>query len=212
MANTKTDAVILQKTLEENKSQKEILDYLKNNNLKFDFAQNNKVIYEEKDLKIKTFIFDFDAKSNKDVNESSVITLLTYKNKNVLFMADAGVVAFEQIEKYLPEKIDIIKIGHHGAKNSVNDKMLNRIKPDWALISVGANKFNLPDACVIEKLLNKNIKMVSSKNYGFSKIKLKDDDIRLYHFDGKDKKLKRIIFENKDKNLLLNQKNKAINN
>ena len=68
-------------------------------------------------------------------NETSILTLLTYKDKNILLMADGGIEAFNSIKEYLPDKINILKIGHHGAKNVINQNILNKTKPDFALIS-----------------------------------------------------------------------------
>ena len=174
LQNEKVETVYIQKDEAKSLLSSSILNFLKENKLNYKIARNNKIIYSEKDLTIKTFKAAFED-SNKDRvdNETSIITLLTYKNKNILFMADAGTEAFNQIKDNLPDKINILKAGHHGAINSVDFDMLERIKPEIALISTGVNKFNHPYPKTISLLDEKNIKTISSKNYGFTKIILK---------------------------------------
>ena len=176
----------------------DILNYLKQNKLNYKLAKNNEEIYSENDLKIVTLVPEIKNLSSQDKfdNETSIITLLKYKNKNVLFMADSGIVGFENIKKYLPEKTDILKVGHHGAENVISQDMLNKIKPDYALISTGINKFNHPHFSTINLLNENNVKIISSKNYGFTKIMFEDDIIKFKHFENK--KLTDITFKKQE--------------
>lgn len=196
----KIGEVIYQKINVKNDYQDEIIKYLENNKIQNKVLNNNEIVYKEKDLNIKTFFAEFNRISDKKlINETSIITLLSYKDKNILFMADAGIDAFFKIEKYLPEKIDIIKIGHHGAKNSVNKIMLDRIKPNYAVISVGENNFYHPDSSIINLLFDEKIKTITSKKYGFVKIKV-DKNIETYNFNRKTNKFFEILF-NKEENI-----------
>lgn len=165
----------------------DILNYLKENKLNYKIAQNNKEIYSQKDLKIITLVPEIEKLSNDDKydNETSIITLLKYKDKNVLFMADSGIVGFENIKNQLPSKIDILKVGHHGAQDVINQQMLNNIKPDYALISTGINKFNHPHFSTINLLNENNVKIISSKNYGYVKIIFNDNSYSFKHFENK---------------------------
>jgi len=185
--------IILQNENVKSKTSYEIFDYLNKNKIDFEIAKNNEITYEEDDLKIKTFKADV-----LDDNESSIVTLITYKNENILFMGDGGVLAYEKIKNYLPKNIQIIKVGHHGAKNSLNNKMLKALKPEYALISVGYNKFNHPHFSILNLLDENNVKNISTKNYGFSKIILKDNIKKAYYFDSKKKVLKPIEFNSKE--------------
>ena len=194
LENTNVNEIFIQKVHEKSNFQNEILEYLNNNKINFKYAKNNEVIYEEKDLKLKTFVLDFENKKNKSNNENSIITLLEYKDKSILFMADAGIKAFFEIEKYLPKEIDVIKIGHHGAKNSINKKMIERLKPKSALISVGDNKFNHPDLAILDLLNKNNIKTISTKECGFVKIRF-DKEFKYFYFDNENKTMNKILFE-----------------
>ena len=190
----KVNNIYIQSEKSKSKHSEDILKYLKENNFNYKIAKNEE-IYSEKDLKITTYLPKIENLSNKDKldNETSILTLLSYKDKNILFMADGGICSFNSIKNNLPNKIDILKVGHHGAKDVINQEMLNRIKPTYALVSVGNNKFNHPHFETINLLNENDVKIISSKNYGFVKIIFKNDEFLFKHFD--DSKLKEILFE-----------------
>lgn len=200
LKNNKVDKIYLQDNVEKSKLSKNLLNYIKNNNLNYEIAKNNEIIYKENNLELKTF------KSNiiDNDNENSIVSLLTYKNKNILFMADAGTIGYNKIKDNLPNKIDIIKIGHHGAKNVINNSMIKNLKPDYALVSAGGERFIHPNIETILILKNNLIKTIITKHYHFTKIILKNnkDDFEFYHYDGAKNKLKKIEF-NKDNNDIL---------
>jgi competence protein ComEC len=45
----------------------------------------------------------------------------------------------EMIEPYLKEGVDVLKVGHHGSKKSLNEEVARALSPSIALIGVGAN-------------------------------------------------------------------------
>lgn len=199
MKNIKIKKIIIQKEQTKSKISASIMDYIKNKHLNYSTAKNNEIIYEEKDLKIRTFSAKFNQNNDKYDNEESIITLLTYKNKNYLFMADCGVEGFNKIKKDIQGEIEILKIGHHGAKDVINKTMLNQLKPKYALISTGLNKYNHPHYSTIILLENNNIKTISTKNYGFSKIIInKNTKPDFKHFDKTTHSIQEILFNKKD--------------
>ena len=196
LKNNKVKNVIIQKDEAKSEFSNLILEYLKENNLNYKIAKNNETIYSEDNLTLKTFKSDF-----KNDNESSIITLLEYKNKNVLFAADSGVIGLNEIIKYLPNKIDILKIGHHGAKNTVNSSVLERLKPSYALISVGVNKYNHPSDETINLLNSYKIPIIYTKNFGFVEIEFnkKKNDFIFKHFEIESKNLEEFSFSKENK-------------
>lgn len=193
LKNFKVKKVIIKNENIDSAISKEILKYLKENKINYQIAKTVSEVYFENDLKIKTY-----SSNIKNDNESSIVTLLNYKNKNILFMGDTGIVGFKDIAKYF-NKVDILKIGHHGAKNSINNEMLDKLKPEYALISVGFNKFNHPHFSTINLLEDRNINIISTRNYGFVKTILKENDFKFYHYDSELKKIKELEFINKEK-------------
>ena len=57
-------------------------------------------------------------------------------------------------------EVDVLKVAHHGSNSSTSQLFLEKIKPKYAIISVGkGNSHNLPDIDIIERLKNNNIKI-----------------------------------------------------
>ena len=77
-------------------------------------------------------------------NDSSTISLLTVDGYKLLFTGDAGIPALTAAADYatsLKVRLDdlrLMQVPHHGSKHNVGKTILNRIKAENALISVGA--------------------------------------------------------------------------
>ena len=60
--------------------------------------------------------------------------------------------------KFNLKNIDVIKIGHHGSKTSTDKDFINKIKPNYSIISVGRlNRYNHPHEETLKNLKNTNI-------------------------------------------------------
>ena len=198
LKSNKVDEIIIQKDKAKSNLSQEILNYIKDNNFNYKIAENNKIIYEEPNLKVRTFVPKISKISNDDKfdNETSIVTLVTYKDRNFLFMGDVGIMGYKSIEKYLPEKIDVLKVGHHGAKDVIDKEMLERIKPEYALISTGVNKFNHPHYSTINLLYENKIKTISTRNYGFVRIILDNKlNYKFCHYENTSKKMEKVLFD-----------------
>ena len=189
LKNFRVNNIIIQNENKTTKTSKEILSYLKENKLNYKIINNNETILKEDNLEIKTFL---PSLSNEN-NENSIITYLKYKNKNILFMADCGYKGFEKIKKFIPNNIDILKIGHHGAQNSINKQMINYLYPKYSLISSKENDYNHPHYSAVNLLNEINSKIIQTKNHGFVKLII-NDDFKIYHFNSVNKKLEKITF------------------
>ncbi len=116
-------------------------------------AKNNTVIYKEPNLEIRNYISNI---KNND-NENSIITGLKYKNFSMLFMGDAGIMAYNTLKNDLPKNITILKLGHHGAKNVIDKNMLESLNPQYILISSAHNDKNHPHALTLNTLRKRNL-------------------------------------------------------
>lgn len=64
------------------------------------------------------------------------------------------------LNRYMLEKIDYLKVGHHGSKTSTGEDFLKIIKPEYALISVAKNNlYKHPSLEVIERLEKYQVKI-----------------------------------------------------
>ena len=150
ITNTKVKTLYLNNTKTETQTAKNIFKTAKKIHQKYKIVQHNQQIYTEKDFKIRTFKADISGKDTD--NECSTITLVSYKDFDMLFMGDAGVKSFEQVQKDIPNKIEILKVGHHGGPKVVNEQMLNYLNNEVSLISTGVNYFGHPNKGTLDIL------------------------------------------------------------
>ncbi len=91
--------------------------------------------------------------SYDDLNNSSVVTRVTYGNTVFLFMGDAEKEVEGDLIAAVYDKLDadVLKAGHHGSSSSSTPEFLNAVSPLYAVISSGAgNQYGHPT----EKTLN----------------------------------------------------------
>lgn len=116
-------------------------------------------IDEEVDYDDLHFKVLYTGTDEKNLNNSSIVLKLTYKNTKYLFTGDAT----SKVEKKLIKKdisSDVIKIGHHGSNYSTSESFINKVNPKYAIIEVGKNNtYKHPSDTVIERLEAKNIKI-----------------------------------------------------
>lgn len=93
--------------------------------------------------------------NGENLNDSSIVVELSYKDTKYLFMGDATINVEAKIDW---DKIDVLKVGHHGSNTSTSQYFLDKVKPRYAIISVGANNnYGLPTEEIINRLLDNNI-------------------------------------------------------
>lgn len=88
-------------------------------------------------------------------NRNSVVVLLVYGKTRFLFTGDADVEAERQMlaryDSFL--HADVLKVGHHGSTTSTSPGFAVKVKPRYAVISVGRNnQFNHPRQEILTRL------------------------------------------------------------
>lgn len=150
--NTNVKKLYLNSQKTDTLTSKNIFKFIKENHQEYTLAKNNDIIYKEQDLKIKTYQKNISGKDES--NASSIVTLLSYKDFDMLFMGDAGSETYEKIKNYLPQNIEILKVGHHGGHNVVTKEMLDKLGIKVSLISTGLNYFGHPNKGTLDILRN----------------------------------------------------------
>lgn len=99
-------------------------------------------------------IYSLNDKIYNNENENSLILLVIISDKKILFLGDASFKQEEYIiNKYNLKDIFILKVGHHGSKNSTGEKLMKQTTPSYSVISVGENnRFGHPSDKVINIL------------------------------------------------------------
>ena len=74
----------------------------------------------------------------EDANDCSLVFDLTYENLSILTTGDLGMHGEENMT--FPKKgYDVLKVGHHGSKNSSTEEFLQKCRPRYGFISAGRN-------------------------------------------------------------------------
>ncbi len=111
--------------------------------------------------------YKIDSIAQEDLNESSLVLKLVYKNVKVLFTGDSGVPSEERMLKQgLDLKADIIKVGHHGSPGSSSIDYIKVVKPEYGVVSVGRNNFGHPSQFVIDSFQENGTKLFRTDESG----------------------------------------------
>ncbi len=87
------------------------------------------------------------------VNNSSLVLRIQFKNVTLLLSADIGQEAeYRMMREGYSLKSDLIKIPHHGSASSSSPAFLDRVKPTYAILSVGERNIgHLPNPEVMRR-------------------------------------------------------------
>ncbi|UTH12996.1 DNA internalization-related competence protein ComEC/Rec2 [Macrococcus equipercicus] len=110
-----------------------------------------------------------------DENDSSIVTFVKLKQLTYLLMADLPADKEQQITSQLSGiTVNVLKIGHHGSETSTSDALLDRLKPNYAVISAGRNnRFGHPHSSVIRRLETRGISILNTQRDG--KVEFEDN-------------------------------------
>lgn len=108
------------------------------------------------------------SSSYKDANDYSIVVKVTYGSTSFLLTGDAESVSeSEMVSKGLDLGATVLKVGHHGSKSSTSQSFLNKVKPKYAVISVGKdNDYGHPKQEVMDRLKAKNIPVYRTDENG----------------------------------------------
>lgn len=104
----------------------------------------------------------------RDLNHTSLVLKLRFKNVSLLLAGDIGKEAEERIlRKDYPLRSDILKIPHHGSSSSSTPLFLERVKPTYAVLSVGERNIGrLPHPEVLKRYLQLGSKILRTDRHG----------------------------------------------
>ena len=135
-----------------------VLDELLNKQIKFETPNINDE-FNLGDTKIEIIHV---SESESNINNTSIVTKVTYKDTSYLLMGDAE----EEVEHEINNiQADVLKLGHHGSRSSTNEEFLKMVNPQIAIICAGQNnKYGHPHKETLDKL--KNINTYSTMDNG----------------------------------------------
>jgi len=158
--------------------------------LEYDFLENINFFQAESRLPETLLSADnpknlANSSSTESTNDRSIALLMEYGQLRVFLSGDleeGGELSI--LQSALIDRVDILKVAHHGSKTSSSGVFLSQVLPELAIISVGKNnKFNHPSPEVLDNFQAISSQIVRTDQNGDVKIKLFKD-----HFCLLDKK------------------------
>ena len=159
----------------EYKSYHNVLKALNKKNLELNYPIND----EEYKLGESTLKIIYNGENEEEINNSSLIIKITYKNKSFLFTGDTT----KEVENKILEKdlnSNILKVSHHGSNDASSANFLIKVHPEYAIISVGKeNDYYHPHQVTLEKLERLGTKIYRTDQDGTIIVKSDGDNINI---------------------------------
>lgn len=116
-----------------------------------------------------------DKNPKENVNEQSQTFIIEAFDKRLLFTGDIGKGSEESILKYGDiGKVDILKVAHHGSKNSSLKAFIENVSPTYAVISYGKNNhYGHPSPKTLDTLREKGCIIYETAKMGAIEVKLR---------------------------------------
>ena len=94
-----------------------------------------------------------------DENDTSYVYYVEYKGFSATFTGDMSSFAEKNlIDDGKAGKTDLLKVAHHGSNTATCEEWVEKLTPEYAVISVGENNpYNLPNYDVLERLKNAQV-------------------------------------------------------
>lgn len=104
----------------------------------------------------------FTKQSARIKNGMSLLTLLEYGGRKILFMGDATDEEEEWFIAYTEAydmDVDFLKVAHHGSSSSNTTAFLNYVKAEYGVLSAGdySNRYGLPADDALQRLQQANV-------------------------------------------------------
>jgi competence protein ComEC len=119
-----------------------------------------------------------------DLNNSSLVMKLRFKNVTVLLTGDIGKEAEgRMLRKGCSLKADILKVPHHGSSSSSSPLFLERVKPIYAILSVGERNIGrLPHPEVLKRYLQWSSRVLRTDKHGAITVMADGENIEVKTF------------------------------
>ena len=154
--NMDIGSVYMPKAAANTKTYENLLESISDKGLKITSAKAGLTIAEESDYTIN--VVTPVAIDEDNLNNSSAVIKLTYKDNTFLFTGDAEKKELETITYDI--SADVLKVGHHGSTTSTTEEFLNAVNPTYAVISAGeGNSYGHPHKKTIDLLEEFNCKV-----------------------------------------------------
>lgn len=170
--NFKLDTIVMPDTEPSNEYRLALEDIADEKDIRIEYLGANDKIDFNSGLSIRFIAPTPSQLVSPDANESSLVCHVTYGEFSALFTGDST----EQSLIDYPRNIDLLKVAHHGSKNSTSKEFLEHTNPRYAVISAGENNpYNHPSDDVIERLAETETNLLRTDRHGDIRFRIEKD-------------------------------------
>lgn len=175
--------VYMPKALHTSQTFENLLDTIEKKGLMIETAKAGKTMFDYGGIKAEFIAPNSDSYYN--LNNYSAVLLLTYNDKRFLFMGDAESESETEIITNCSDiSADVLKVGHHGSNTSSARPFIEKVKPTYAIISVGVdNNYGHPDMETIDILKNTNADIWRTDEKGTIVVTCDGEGISISHIE-----------------------------
>ena len=132
------------------------------------------------------------AESTWDVNNDSLVVLLRYGNFSMLLTGDIENPAEQHLLGQLTP-VTVLKAAHHGAKTSNSRALLEKTRPQLALISAGRkNRFGHPAPETLERLHEAGAAILATSEWGSIRIETDGNKWSVFHYSMEEREFREL--------------------
>lgn len=179
MENLKIDYIISSYYPEDS----QLTEKIKTNKIPFMILKKGHRLFLDKEVNLDILWPCDELDNSYKPNNRSLVSLLTIEDTKILLTGDIEKEGEILIAKDFNEKVDIIKIPHHGSNTSSTWEFIEELKPEVGIISVGRNNFyGHPNIEVLERYKELRTQIYRTDSMGLIEIKHKNGDYFIKHF------------------------------
>lgn len=120
------------------------------------------------------------GRTTADANNNSLVFLLEYLGRRILFSGDMENDEIQQISDRGAEwDADFIKVPHHGGKGSLNSSWFDKTNPLAVFIPVGRNSFGHPSQEVLTYWQEREVPILRTDLHGTIQLEIDRDSFRI---------------------------------
>lgn len=165
----------------------EIFQNAKERNIPVSKPNKNEIIFDDGVNKLYAFYSE-----NGDDNDKSTVNIFETPFGSTLFTGDCGGKALSELKEYIPDNIKVLKVPHHGAKDTLTEEFLSGKNIEAGIISTGFNIYGHPHKETLDLLSKHNITVLRTDVDNAVKVVFSKNKILLYSYNNRRKKFERI--------------------
>ncbi len=146
--------------------------------------EGDKIKYKNWTIEIIAPLSDapLSTKNLKDIHDKTIVFKLKNENFSALFTGDINFAVEEELSQKYKQWLsaDLLKVSHHGSKNSTSDKFLKFVKPKIAVIGVGKNSYGHPNPQAINRIKNAGASIYTTIDNGLIKVVPKKENLHIF--------------------------------